>query len=100
MFASSDRKGLLVTDVADIEHPLTQQMPGIYMGIEDIFVSGFYLYIVQKNLIRVFNILVPFNPKLEGSVFFPGEVSGIYVGGNLLYAACGFDGFKIIKIEE
>ncbi len=100
IFASSDRKGLLVSDVSNIEHPLVQQMPGIYIGTGDIFVSGFYLYIVQKNLVEVFNILIPFNPKLEGTAVFPGEVSGIYVGGNLLYVACGFDGFKIVRIEE
>jgi hypothetical protein len=100
IFASSEKKGLLISDIADIEYPLVQKMPGIYADTEDIFISGFYLYIVQKNLIRVFNILSPFNPKLEGTAIFPGEVSGIYVGANLLYAACGFDGFKIIEIGE
>jgi hypothetical protein len=100
LFVSSDEKSLLVSDVTDITHPLLQEMPGIYIGIEDLFVSGFYLYAVQKNLVWVFNTLVPLNPKFAGRAIFPREVSGIYVRGNLLYAACGFDGFAILQIKE
>jgi hypothetical protein len=100
IFAYSNKQGLIVSDVSDVEHPLVHKMSDIYIGIEDIFVSGFYLYAVKGNLVWVFNILNPFDPKFEGKAVFPGEVSGIFVNGNLLYAACGFDGFKIIKIEE
>jgi len=100
LFAASGDRGLLVAEIMDVSHPLVQELSKKYSGIEDFFLSGFYLYIVRDGMIEVFNILVPFNPYFVGNITFPSEISAVYVRGNLIYAACGFDGFKIFKISD
>jgi len=45
-------------------------------------------------------MLVPFNPYFSGNFYTNDDVSAVFVSGNLLYAACGIDGFKIFKISE
>ena len=99
LFASSFENGLLVAEVMNVSHPLVQILPK-YSGIENIYVSGFYLYFTQGSIIGALRMLVPFNPYLSGNVGFAGNISDVYVTGNLLYATCGFDGFKILKISD
>ncbi len=100
LFAASSERGLLVADISDISHPLLQELPGKYSRIDDMFISGFYLYVVQNARLRVLNMLVPFNPYFSGELSMNAEVSAVYVVGNLVYAACGFDGFRIFKISD
>jgi len=99
LFASSFENGLLVAEIMDVSHPLVQVLPK-YSCIENICLSGFYLYFVQGSIIGALSMLVPFNPYLSGNVGFAGSVSAVYVTGNLLYVTCGFDGFKILKISD
>ena len=100
LFAASHERGLLVAEIMDVSRPLVQELPGRYRGIENMFLSGFYLYIVKNGMIKVLNVLVPFNPYISGNISLSAEVSAVYIRGNMLYAACGFDGFKILKISE
>lgn len=100
LFASSNERGLFVADVSNISRASVQELSGKYAGIEDMFLSGFYLYVVQKGRIGVVNMLFPFNPYFSGTLYTNDDVAGVFVSGNLLYAACGIDGFKIYKISE
>lgn len=100
LFSASGEKGLIVAEISNIYRPLVKELPGKYSGIEDMFLSGFYLYIVQNGEIGVLNMLVPFNPFFTGNLYTNDDISGLFVSGNLLYAACGIDGFKIFKISE
>lgn len=99
LFASSLGNGLLVAEIMDINHPLVQVLPR-YSGIQNISLSGFYLYFTQGSMIGVLNMLIPFNPYSSGSIGLSGSVSAVYVTGNLLYAVCGFDGLKILEISD
>jgi hypothetical protein len=100
LFGASEERGLLVAEIMDVSRPLVQELPGKYSGIENMFLSGFYLYVVKDGMVKVLNVLVPFNPYLSGNISLSTEVSAVYIRGNMLYAACGFDGFKILKISE
>jgi hypothetical protein len=100
LFAASSERGLLVAEISDVSHPLLQELPGKYSRIDDMFLSGFYLYVVQNGRVGVLNMLVPFNPYFSGNIYSNTEVSSVCVRGNLVYAACGIDGFKIFKISE
>ncbi len=100
LFAASSERGLLVAEVSDASHPLLQELPDKYGSIEDMFLSGFYLYVVQNGRIGVLNMLVPFNPYFSGNIYTNAVVSAVFVRDNLVYAACGADGFKIFKISE
>lgn len=100
LFASSSERGLFVADVSDITRPLVQELPGKYSGIKNMFLSGFYLYVVQNGRIGIVNMLVTYNPYFSGDLYTNDDVSGVFVSGNILYAACGIDGFKIFKISE
>lgn len=99
LFASSLESGLLIAEIMDINHPLVQVLPR-YSGVKNIFLSGFYLYFTQGNIIGVLNMLVPFNPYLSGNISLSANVSAVCVTGNLLYAVCGFDGLKILEISD
>jgi hypothetical protein len=99
LYASSPENGMFISQIMDVSHPLVQILSK-YKGVENIFISGFYLYFAQGNLIGALNVLVPFNPYLSGSVSFAEEISSVYVSGNLLYITCGFGGFKILKISD
>ena len=100
VFAASSERGLLVADVSDVSNPLLQELSGKYGSIEDIFLSGFYLYIVQNGRVGVLNMLVPFTPYFSGNIYTDAIVSAVFVRDNLVYAACGADGFRIFKISE
>lgn len=100
LFAASNERGLLVADISDISNPLLKELPGKYSRIDNMFLSGFYLYIVQNGQLGVLNILAPFNPYSSGSLYINTEVVSVFVRGNLVYAACGVDGFKIFKISD
>ncbi len=100
LFISSDSRGLLIVDISNISNPLIRELPNKYSGIGDFYLSGFYLYTVQDNIIWALNILTPFNPSPEGKMALSVDVSAVCVSGNLLYAACGFNGFQIFKITE
>ena len=63
LFASSFENGLLVAEIMDVSHPLVQVLPK-YSGIENIYVSGFYLYFTQGSIIGALKMLVPFNTYL------------------------------------
>jgi hypothetical protein len=99
LFASSLGNGLLIAEIMDVNHPLVQVLPR-YSGIENIYLSGFYLYFTQGSMIGVLNMLIPFNPYPSGNIGLSGNVSAVYVTGNLLYAVCGFDGLKILEISD
>jgi hypothetical protein len=100
LFAASTERSLLVADITNISRPLLQELPGEYSRIDDMFLSGFYLYVVQNGRAGVLNMLVPFNPYFSGNIYTNAEVSAVFVRGNLVFAACGADGFKIFKISE
>jgi len=100
LFAASSERGLFVADISNISRVSVRELPGKYAGIEDMFLSGFYLYIVQNGKIGVLNMLFPFNPYFAGTYYTNEKISAVVVRGNLLYAACGIDGFKIFKISE
>lgn len=100
LFASSVERGLLVAEISNVSYPLLQELPGKYSGIGDMFLSGFYLYVVRNGRLAVINMLVPFNPYFSGSVYTDTEISGVFIRDNLVYAACGMDGFRIFKISE
>ncbi len=100
LFAASSERGLLVGEVLSVSHPLLQELPGKYGNIEDMFLSGFYLYVVQNGSVGVLNMLVPFNPYFSGNIYTDAVVSAVFVRDNLVYAACGADGFRIFKISE
>ena len=99
LFASSLENGLLIAEIMDINHPLVQVLPR-YSGIENVSLSGFYLYFTQGSVIGVLNMLIPFNPYLSGNISLSANVSAVCVTGNLLYAVCGFDGLKILEISD
>jgi hypothetical protein len=100
LFAALNEGNLLVMDISNISHPLLQELPGKYGGVRDIFISGFYLYIVQNGRLEVLNMLVPFNPYSSGFFLTVEEVFAISVVGPFVYAACGIDGFRIFKISD
>jgi hypothetical protein len=100
LFAASSERGLLVAEVSDISHPLLQELPVKYGSIEDMFLSGFYLYVVQNGRLGVLNMLVPFNPYFSGNLYTDAVISAVFVRDNLVYAACGADGFRIFEISE
>lgn len=100
LFAASNERGLLVAEISDVSRPLLQELPGKYSGIDDMFLSGFFLYVVQNGRVEVLNILVPFNPEFSGNIYTNTEISAVFVVGSLVYAACGADGFKIFKISD
>lgn len=100
LFAASNERGLLVADISDVSNPLLQELPGKYSRIDNMFLSGFYLYAIQNGQLGVLNMLVPFNPYSSGNLSINTEVVSVFVSGNLVYAACGVDGFKIFKISD
>lgn len=99
LFAASNERGLLVAEISNISHPLLQELPGKYSGIDDMFLSGFFLYVVQNGTVEVLNMLVPFNPDFSGNIYTNTGISAVSVIGSLVYAACGADGFRIFKIS-
>ena len=100
LFAALVGGGLLVIDISNISHPLSQELPDKYGRIEDMFISGFYLYVVQDGRLEVFNMLVPFNPYSSGNLSTVAEVYAVSVVGHFVYAACGIDGFRIFRISD
>lgn len=100
LFACNVENDLLVSDISDVKSPLTQKVSRGYSEVKALFLSGFHLYVVRTGAVDVYSILIPFNPQVVGRAIFTGGVVSVYVSGNLLYAASGFDGLEIIKILE
>lgn len=99
LFASGGEKDFMVSNIAVPQYPITQKIPGGYKEIKDIFLSGFHLYLAQGDFgVSILDVLIPYSPEQVNHTIISFEACGIYVSGNLLYIASGYDGLNIYKI--
>lgn len=101
LFASGGSKDFIVSNISFPEYPVTQKIYGNFTGIEDIFISGFHLYLARGELgISILNLLSPLNPVVVNHTFLIPKAQGIVVSGNLLFVTAGYDGLKVYTITE
>lgn len=101
LFASGGSKDFIVSNIAFPQYPLTQKIQGNFTGIEDIFISGFHLYLAKgESGVSILNLLSPLNPEVVNHTLLIPEAKGIVVSGNLLFVTAGYDGLKVYTIIE
>lgn len=66
----------------------------------DIYVSGKYAYIADKNALKIIEISDPSEPIERGSCLLDEKINGIFVVGEHAFAAVGIDGLQIIDISD
>jgi hypothetical protein len=101
LFASGGSKEFIVSNISFPKYPVTRRIQGNFTGIEDIFISGFHLYLAKgESGVSILNLLSPLNPEVVNHTLLIPEAQGIVVSGNLLFITAGYDGLKVYTIIE
>ena len=63
----------------------------------DVYISGSYAYVAGEGGVRVIDVSSPSSPQEVGYYDTPGWISGVYVSGPYVYAACNYCGLQIYE---
>jgi len=89
-----------VLDVSNPSSPtVVGRMAPLPDVVSDIYVSGFYAYVADRNGgLRVVDISDPASPTEVGSHDTPGNAEGVYVSDSYAYIAAG--GLRVVDISD
>ena len=107
-YVADDDGHFKVVDISNKSNPhIVRGVGDIDIGT-DVFISGDYVYTIDTggssgySYIKVINITIPTLAELvpSGSRSYLGQLNGLYVSGNYLYAAAGLDGLVVFNATE
>lgn len=88
--------GLEIWDVSESSSPWRVGWLNLSGVVEDIVVSGSFVYVVNWDGLCVVDVSIPSHPRKIGFCSTPGWAKGVAVSGKYAYVADDYEGLRII----
>lgn len=97
--AAAGEQGLVVSDLADPEHPRILGHVVLPNAAEGVAVDGNYAYVTNWDAgLYILDIAAPASPQLVGSVDTPGYAQHVAAAGSFAYVADNVGGLQVVDV--